>query len=998
MKLKFDSNLEFQLDAIAAVTDLFEGLPSKQGAFEVSLGSSEFMGVEQTELGIGHTLNLDASQLLKNLHSIQERNVIPKSAKLVEEDSPYEFPNFSIEMETGTGKTYVYLRSIFEMNRKYGFKKFIIVVPSVAIREGVLASIELMGSHFAGLFDRAPFDHFVYNSKDLSKVRQFAVSNEIQIMVINIQAFAKDAGDVEDYGTLSDEQLKKLNIIHKEQDKMSGHRPIEFVQATRPIVIIDEPQSVDTTPKATRAIKSLNPLFAIRYSATHANPYNLLYKLDPIRAYDMRLVKQIEVSSIRADDNFNDVYIRLDKIHYPGKSKTPQAKATIHEDTKSGPKEKSITLKQGTDVADQTNRAGYEGYIVSNICAEEGLEHVEFTNGVTLEVKQEQGGMGDDILRAQVRQTVEEHFKKEKRFKGKGIKVLSLFFIDRVANYRVYDDDGNPQNGKLAEWFEEAYTEFCGKPMFKGLLDYSAEEVHDGYFSQDKKRGKVVGLKDTSGNTKADEGTYELIMRDKERLLSEEEPLRFIFSHSALKEGWDNPNIFQICTLREMGTERERRQTLGRGLRLPVSSDGNRVFDDTINRLTVVASESFEDYAKGLQTDIERDLGEGFKFGRVEKIAFARVIDSKTDDVMGQEASEKVWNALVDNGYLNEAGDITDKFTPEKEGFSLEVPEELEPLRAALVDEMKRYAFKNRIVNARERRNLAYNKRVELNEDFKELWSRINKKTRYRVEFQTEDLIARAVEKIGKMETIQAVQILIDKTEVELSKAGVEGGKVLDSKTQTATAVRFLPDILAFLQRETELTRGTLVEILKRSGRLAEFKANPQAFMTETAKLINRALNELVIDGIKYERLEGQVYEMRLFEEREIEDYLGRLYEVQSSDDRTPYDFVPFDSEVERDVAEKLDSNEAVKFFCKLPSWFVVPTPLGSYNPDWAVMLERESKLYLVRETKDTHDRDKRRETENRKIDCGRAHFDALGVDYEVATNITEVLTPRADS
>ena len=365
---------------------------------------------------------------------------------------------------------------------------------------------------------------------------------------------------------------------------------------------------------------------------------------------------------------------------------------------------------------------------------------------------------------------------------------------------------------------------------------------------------------------------------------------------------------------------------------------------------------------------------------------------------MGQDASEKVWKALVDNGYLNDAGDITDKFTPEKEGFSLEVPEELEPLRAALVDEMKRYVFKNRIVNARERRNLAYNKRVELNEDFKELWSRINKKTRYRVEFQTEDLITRAVNKIGKMETIQAVQILIDKTEVELSEAGVEGGKVLDSKTQTATAVRFLPDILAFLQRETELTRGTLVEILKRSSRLAEFKANPQAFMTETAKLINRALNELVIDGIKYERLEGQVYEMRLFEEREIEDYLGRLYEVQSSDDRTPYDFVPFDSEVERDVAEKLDSNEAVKFFCKLPSWFVVPTPLGSYNPDWAVMLERDSKLYLVRETKDTHDRDKRRDTENRKIDCGRAHFDALGVDFEVATNITEVLTPRAES
>lgn len=996
MKLRFDSELGYQLDAIASVVDLFEGLPAKQGAFEVTLGSDQFMGTQQTELGIGHTLNLQTGQILKNLQAIQERNVIPKSRELIVKGDPYAFPNFSVEMETGTGKTYVYLRTIFELNRKFGFKKFIIVVPSVPIREGVLASVDLMRTHFEGLFDRVSYDHFVYNSKDLSKVRQFAVSNDIQIMVINIQAFQKDAGDVEDYSRLTEEQKKKLNVIHRDDDRSNGFRWIEYIQKMRPIVIIDEPQSVDTTPKARRAIKTLNPLFALRYSATHVSPYNLLYKLDPIRAYDMRLVKQIEVSSIKAGDNHNDIFIRLDKIGYAKNAKTPHAKATIHEDTKTGPKEKSITLKQGTDVAEQTNRVGYDGFIVTNICAEEGLEHVEFANGVTLQLSQEQGGMGEDILRAQIRQSVEEHFKKERRFKGKGIKVLSLFFIDKVANYRQYDDDGNRQNGKLADWFEEAYREFSQKPLYTGLIPFSAEEVHDGYFSEDRKKGKVVGLKDTSGATAADDDTYHKIMRDKERLLSADEPLRFIFSHSALREGWDNPNVFQICTLREMGTDRERRQTLGRGLRLPVSADGNRVFDDSINRLTVIASESFEDYARGLQTDIERDLGEGFKFGRLDRIAFARIIDPKTDEPMGQEESEKVWRKLVEGGYLNKEGDITDKFTPEKPGFILEVPPELEPLRAALVDEMKRYIFKNRIVNARDRRNLTYNKRVELNEDFKALWERINKKTRYRVEFTTSDLIERAVAKIKKMEKIEAVQILIDKTEVELTEAGVEGGRVLDSKAEYARTVRFLPDILAFLQRETELTRGTLVEILKGSGRLAEFKINPQAFMTECAKLINRTLNELVIDGIKYEKLEGQVYEMRLFEEKEIEEYLSRLYEVQSNDDRTPYDFIPFDSEVEKGIAEKLDSSEAVKFFCKLPGWFKIATPLGDYNPDWAVVLERDTKLYLVRESKDTHDRDKRRDIENRKIDCGRAHFDALGVDYEVATNIQEVLTPRA--
>lgn len=994
MKLKFDSNLEYQLEAISSVTDLFEGLPPKQSEFEISFADQiGSMGLEQTELGIANRLTLGDDQLLKNLHAIQERNAIPKSSFLIEKDDTYKFPNFSVEMETGTGKTYVYLRTIFELNRQYGFKKFIVVVPSVAIREGVLSSINLMRDHFKGLFDNAPFDYFVYTSKpsELPKVKtQFAVSNEIQIMIINIQAFQKDAGEIEDYSKLTESERKKLNVIHQEQDKMSGRRPIDYIQATNPIVIIDEPQSVDNTPKAKRAIKTLNPLLALRYSATHINPYKLLYKLDPIRAYDMRLVKQIEVSSIRADDNFNDVYIRLDKIGYAKGAKVPHAKATIHEDTRSGPKEKKITLKQGTDISQQTNRPGYDGYIVTNICAEEGLEHVEFANGKLLELQAEVGGIGDEVLKVQIRQTVEEHFKKERKYKDKGIKVLSLFFVDKVANYRWYDDEGNSRKGKLAQWFEEAYRKISQKSFYQGLIPYPAEEVHDGYFAADKKRGKVVGLKDSSGNTRADEEVYELIMREKERLLSVDEPLRFIFSHSALREGWDNPNVFQICTLREMGTERERRQTLGRGLRLSVNQEGLRVFDDTINKLTVIASESFEEYARGLQEDIERDTG--VKFGRIEKVAFARLFDTATDQPIGQEASEKIWEVLVDREYLDEAGDLTSKFVPEEKGFRLELPTELEPLRAAITDEMKRYIFKNRVVNARERRMLKYNKRVELNEDFKELWQRINKKTRYCVEFKTKDLIERAVKKIRKMDTIQPVRILIDKTEVDINEAGVDAGIVRETRTEYVKGKSPLPDVLAFLQRETELTRGTLVEILKTSSRLKEFAVNPQAFMTESARLINRALHEMVVDGIKYEQLEGQVYEMRLFEEREIEEYLSRLYEVQGKDDRTPYDYVTFDSEVEREVAEKLDASENVRFFCKLPRWFVVPTPLGTYNPDWAVVTANDEKLYLVRETKSTHDRDKRRETENRKIDCGQAHFDTLGVNFKVATNIHEVL------
>lgn len=945
MKLKFDASLGYQLDAISAVVDLFEGLPSLAASSEINLGETSTLGLIESELGVGHSQRIDTLALLKNLHGIQERNVVPKSGTLIDDSSGYDFPNFSVEMETGTGKTYVYLRTIFELSRRYGFKKFIIVVPSVAIREGVLASIDLMREHFRGIFENAPFDHFVYDSNNLSKVRQFAISNQIQIMIINIQAFQRDAGDVENYATLTEEQLQNLNRIHREQDKMGGRRPIEYIQATRPIVIIDEPQSVDNTVKAQRAIRQLNPLVALRYSATHINPYNLVYKLDPIRAYDQRLVKQVEVASIRADSNFNDVFIRLESIGYRKGSKTPYAKATIHVDSKSGPTEKSITLKQDSDVAKLTTRSGYDGYVVTNICAEPGLEHVEFANGITLKVEQEQGGLSEDILRSQIRLTVEEHFKKELRFRDRGIKVLSLFFIDRVANYRRYDESGQPVKGKIAVWFEEAYREYSQKPQYNGLIPFPVEEVHDGYFSEDRKRGKVVALKDTSGSTAVDDETYHKIMRDKERLLSVDEPLRFIFSHSALREGWDNPNVFQICTLREMGTDRERRQTLGRGLRLPVDQSGNRILDDSVNKLTVIASESFEEYARGLQSDIERDLGDGFKFGRVPKIAFARMQDPATDVLLGQERSAEVWHVLVGRGYLTADGDITKLFVPEKPGFVLELPDELHDLRLALVDELKRYVFKNRIVDTRKRQKLTFNKRVELNPEFKALWDRISQRTRYRVEFQTADLIARAVAKIADMEPIQAVRLDVEKTEVSVTRAGIESGRILDSRTQATSVIGHLPDILKLLQRDTALTRSTLVTILAQSGRIAEFGINPQGFLTAVTKLIQRALNETVVTGIKYEKLDGLAYEMTLFEDDEIEEYLTRLYEVRSTDNRAPYDFIPFDSEVERDIAEKLDANEAVKFFCKLPRWFVVPTPLGDYNPDWSVVLERDSKL-----------------------------------------------------
>ena len=993
MKLQFDHKLPYQLEAIASVVDLFADL-----AGQVAGSTHDFSKNEAklwSELGIGNIAIPTEAELLERLHSVQLRNQIPKSRALREEAGVYGFPNFSVEMETGTGKTYVYLRTIFELNKQYGFKKFIIVVPSVAIREGVTSSIKGMREHFKALYDNVAFDDFVYQSKDLSRVRQFAWANEVQIMVINIQAFQKDAGDVVDDSALSDEKRKKVNVIHQEQDKMSGRRPIEFVQATNPILIIDEPQSVDSTPKSQKAISTLNPLFALRYSATHTTHYNLLYQLDPIRAFDMRIVKRIGVMDASGGQDFNQTLVRLDEVGYwPKTAKTPKAKVTIFETTQNGPREKQLTVKHGTDLVQQTNRPDYEGYLITNISAEVGNEYVEFQNGTVVELAKESGGMADERLKSQLRQTIEQHFAKEKMLQGKGIKVLSLFFIDQVKNYRTYDEEGNRQQGKLARWFEEFYTEISGMAMYKGLISHPAEAVHDGYFSADKKKGKVVQELDTTGGTARDDETYALIMTDKERLLSLDEPLRFIFSHSALREGWDNPNVFQICTLREMGTDRERRQTIGRGLRLPVNQDGQRIDDEQINRLTVIANESFENFARGLQADIEAaiDPSGGFKFGRVPALAFTPLLNVAGTDYLSPDQSQTLWAHLQQQGLIDKEGGFTKMFIPAAAGFSLHLPDGFIGMDEAVLSRMKRFLPREFVQNERDRKKVSYNKCVHLNPEFKILWDKISQKTRYSVVFATVELVKKAVGKIKAMAAIKQVQLEITKRDLEIKESGLEGGKITINRTYTVTNKQPLPDILAFLQRETELTRGTLVEILEKSQRLQDFSVNPMLFMTEAAKLINRALHELIIDGIKYEPIAGQSYEMRLFEEKEVEEYLSRMYQVQSTDSRTPYDYIVYDSDTEHEVAKGLDSDERVKFFCKLPRWFKVATPLGDYNPDWAVVVEDDKKLYLVRETKSTHEEYKRRESENKKLACGKAHFKAIGVNFKEAVSTLEVL------
>lgn len=992
MKLQFDPNQTFQLDAVAAVTDLFDGHP--QGAPEyavINLGEMAglFAGQDQTELGVGNRLLVAEDKLRENLHAIQTRNDI-EVADLAAAPEAWELfdgpanqarccPHFSAEMETGTGKTYVYLRTIFELSRRYGFQKFIVVVPSVAIREGVLKNIEITAEHFRALYNNLPFEHFVYDAKEVNRLRQFATSNTLQILVINIDAFRKNFT-----GT---EEEQKSNVIYKESDRLSGRQPIEFVQAARPIVIIDEPQSVDSTDKAQEAIKALNPLCTLRYSATHRNPYNLVYRLDPVRAFELKLVKQIVVASAYAEGAANDAFVHVESIEY---KKGIKAKLRIHVQGPTGPKEKSVTVKQGADLFALSNeRASYKsGFEIAEINAEPGNEYLRFTNGRTLRLGNELGSMREDTWRVQIKHTIKRHLEKELQLQARGIKVLSLFFIDRVANYRDYDGTGQPVNGKFAAALEAELAALAGDERYRDLawLKEPLEKLHNGYFAQDKKGV----LKDTRGDTQADDEVYNLIMKDKERLLLLDQPLRFVFSHSALREGWDNPNVFQICTLNETRSAVKKRQEIGRGLRLPVDQNGMRVFDDSVNKLYVMANESYEDFARALQTEYEEDCG--VTFGRVPITAFAKlakVVDGEERPI-GREAGGAIHAALVGQKMLDVEGRIQPAFDPKRKDFKLQLPKAQRELLPSVIDLLSSYQIERHIRRERDDGPNKLRKEVALSPEFVALWDRIKPKTTYRVEFETEALVRRAVDAIKRMEKIEIPKIRVVAAQIGVTKAGVMTAAVGAAEEQASYAARAVPDLLAYLQNEIELTRSTLVRVLKGSGRLGEFFNNPQRFLDAVAAILKYELHRLLVDGIKYERIDGTgstaEWEMLLFKNEELINYLTALQVGKSV-----YEYVVYDSEVEREFARKLDERQDIKLFVKLPGWFKIDTPVGEYNPDWAILKHDGQALYLVRETKGTRDFLKLRTSEADKVRCGQRHFEALGVPFAVAVSADEV-------
>ena len=1030
MKLKF-KNQEFQHMAMDAVADLFTGQERQTSTFQIDGGGSQVALFG--EFGVGNNILIDNDRLVANMNEVQKRNNLSQTNENAR--------RFNVEMETGTGKTYVYTRTIFELNKRYGFTKFVIVVPSVAIREGVCKSLEVTEEHFKNQYDNVPYRYFVYDSKKLSDVRQFAVSTNIEIMIINIQAFQKAD-----------------NIINNPQDKLNGETAMRYIQDTNPIVIIDEPQSVDNTQKSRDAIESLNPLCELRYSATHREKINLLYRLTPVDAYQMGLVKQISVSSNQVEGAHNKPYIKL--LSAEGARGADSFKAKLELDVQAADgkvNRKTVAVKSGSALSVLTKRDLYDGYEIIGIDATPGAEAVEFANGEYLRMGRPIGDVDEMILkRAQIKRTIEFHLEKEMRYHDKGIKVLSLFFIDEVANYRTAD--GSP--GVYATLFEECYKELINSPRFAELKDkFPQDGIHDGYFSQDKKGN----YKNTKGDSVDDFSTYQTIMQEKEWLLSFECPLRFIWSHSALKEGWDNPNVFQVCTLLDQKSTFTARQKIGRGLRLCVNQDGERVEDKHINLLHVVANESFAEFADNLQKEIEAETGVKFGYLQISMFAGQTYTEKrKVEQTVTEEQATKIVEVLKTSGLIDDRGAIAPTLTsesidalPELEEVKdivqavieknkpikaetiigsaytatvaeektwtyeeatelIEICEEKGYTKKGKIQDKMREAIKERtldlgrysaaierfeeivkpaetkppITDASRNVTVRLKKNFELSPEFLAIWDRISQKTTYRVNIDTDDLIRRSASSLKAMDELPEIRLVSETSSLTMSGTGIDGqtqGRRTESLKDDFT---FEPNLAAVAAEECLIKRETVLRILEDSGRVDDFLRNPQLFSEKFIEIVKHHRHELAIDGISYIKLDGEYYYAQ--EIFDIDEFIGNLDKNAVPVEHSVYDHVIYDSStVEKPFAEALDDDPRVKMFFKIPRHFKIDTPIGTYNPDWAVYLEEDGdkKMYFIIETKGTSNLLNLSTPERLKFNCGKAHFAALdsGVQTRLA-------------
>ena len=998
MKLVFadpfsDESVAFQKQAIEAVCDLFRGQEICRNEFTVLRDSGDTqarMGFAENDLGIGNRLTLLDDEILANLRAIQLENGVPPSDSIDSSD-------FTVEMETGTGKTYVYLRTILELNKRFGFLKFVIVVPSVAIKEGVYKTLQITEDHFRAIYAGVPVDYFRYDSGKLGQGRNFATSPTIQIMVVTVGAINR----------------RDVNNLYKQNEKTGDYAPIDLIKATNPIVIVDEPQSVDggLEGRGKEALAAMNPLCTLRYSATHVNKHHMVYRLDAVDAYERRLVKQIEVASATIEDAANKPFVRL--VGVKTTRGTVSAQVEVDKQETTGVRRQTITVLDGNDLEEDTGREIYKNHRIGTISAARGSQYIElrYPGGEkTLAVGETHGDV-DPLLvqREMIRRTIKEHLDKEKRLRPRGIKVLSLFFIEKVDRYRAYDENGQPQKGPYATIFEEEYQRAAKLPEYVTLfkvvdLTRAAHEVHDGYFSIDKKGTWADTEEGNQTGRDNAERAYNLIMKDKERLLSFETPLKFIFSHSALREGWDNPNVFQICSLRDIRTERERRQTIGRGLRLCVNQQGERLRGTDVNVLTVIANESYEAFADNLQKEIQEQTG--ITFGVVEPHHFAAVAvkdASGTASPLGFEKSQELFDYLKAEGYIDKKGKVQDSLRIDLKNETLKLPPDLTAQRPQIMTILRKVAGRLDVKNADERQRISPRRAVLEGPDFKALWDRIKHKTTYRVHFDNERLVEDCIKAVNDLAPVTRTRLQWRKAGIAIGRAGVEAQ---DSKSASSPIVLDeqdipLPDILGELQNRTQLTRRTIHRILTGSKRLADFPRNPQLFIENVAHEVSRAKQHAIVDGIKYERLgDSEVWGQELFEAGEISRYMKNL--IKSDSGRAIYDYVEWQSDPERTFIEDLEKNEDVIVYAKLPNWFKVPTPLGPYQPDWAVLLKTPDgeRLYLVVETKSTAFLSGLRDMERDKIRCGEKHFEAIAqgsnpAEYHRGTSLADVLAAR---
>lgn len=985
MKLKFIDQ-PYQTDAVNAICDIFEGCEIKDSLFTIEVNQKNELDLdgEGVSYFVGHSnkLSIDDFTMLKNVQEIQSKNDIKMSNDLQKK-------NFTIEMETGTGKTYVYTKTILELNKRYGFTKFIIVVPSIAIKEGVNSSLKATKEHFMEKYDNVVYNYFTYDSNHLERIRDFSTSTNIEIMIINIDAFRKSFNN-------PDEE-SKANLIHRSNDKLNGNKPIDLIASTNPIVIIDEPQSVDGTKKSKQAIASLNPLCTLRYSATHKELYNLMYRLTPVDAYQEHLVKHIEVNSVSIDKATTKPYVKLlsvsDKNGYTCRLeiyKNNKKKGTIEK--------KAITAKTGNDLWESSDEVDYykdKGYIVDNIDCFPGEEYVAFTNGELLNIGDVIGNVDDKaVKRAQIHETIKSHLDKELHYIKQGIKVLSLFFIDEVAKYRDYSRED--EKGDYQIWFEEEYKKLINQPRYKRLRedygDYISLDpvaVHDGYFAQDGK-GRI---KNSSGKTNDDETTYQLIMKDKERLLSFDEPIRFIFSHSALKEGWDNPNIFQVCTLIETKDKMTKRQKIGRGLRICVNQNGERVTDAKYNTLSVIANESYKEFSKKLQKELETD---NFKFGIIESISFSGISVKQYDGQLvelSQKDSESIYDYLVKNDYVTSSGKITNKYHQDKHDDKFVLPEQFESFTAKVIKRIEKLSKEIEIKDASTKIEVKLNKDVQLSPEFIALWDKIKQKTVYTINMDMDRLKKEAVEQIQNMPTIKAEKIDVQITNVDITRQGVKdaGHQVKELGGVYEFEQMTYPDFIRRLQDTTGLLRKTIIDIVGKSNRLKEFYTNPEEWIKQVSKILLAVKKENLTDGIKYEKSNEYYEQDFIFNDEGLYGYKDRNV-IEANSDRSLYDHTIYDSDIEKNFAIEADNDDDVVLYAKLPSRFKIDTPIGDYNPDWVLVLNTDDgeKLYFVAETKGTENINDLKGTEKKKILCGRKHFEVIdtGIKYEVVKEL----------